>query len=255
MGRRSSRLRACAAKSGSRGCPGSVAILAFLLSVVVLAPAPVMAQFPNLACLQEEPGLDNPACTANDVRLVKLEGVGPTGCVADTDTPVSLRATIESVPGRYDIGLWLNQRGSAKSDPTGNHCSRAFLHPPGTTTACNQSGGPYYDADSDACGDVYASNTNPCGNAVTGICTDGSGATCLFTTIEFSTTIRCELFGGPIELSICTSWNNSDSTTCNDVFETNPPTGGNCNCRTVQIEGLGLIPCVTDDDCNEPNPP
>jgi hypothetical protein len=249
-------LRACAAKRGGPWGTVAVAVLTSLLSVVVLTPTPAMAQAGHVACLQEATGLINPACAANDVRLVKLEAVGePTFRVCNPfiNTTVLLKATIESRLGRYDIGLWLNQfGGSAQSDPGSDHCYRNFLQPLGTSTACNQSGGPYYDADSDACGDVYASNTNPCGNAVTVPCTDGSGGTCLLTTIVFESTILCTGFGALAGVSVCTSWNNSDSTVCDGVLDTDPLTGANCNCTTVEILGLQVgVTCVTDADCDD----
>src|SRR5262249_59352710 len=99
----------------------------------------------------------------------QLLGGPPSWHPADpTPFMVTLKATIESGPDRYDIGLWLNTKGgSALSDPSGANCYRDYFHPVGTSTVCQQQGGPYYNADSDNCGDVYAENTDPCGNAVT----------------------------------------------------------------------------------------
>src|SRR5262249_11292248 len=138
---------------------------------LIASATPALAQSSGNACLQQATGLNNPSCTANDVRISHLEVVtGPSSCDPANTTPitVTLKATIESGPDRYDIGIWLNTAGgSARSDPSGNNCYRDFLHPVDGMTSCQQQGGPYYNADGDNCGDVYAENTNPCGNAVT----------------------------------------------------------------------------------------
>src|SRR5688572_7207535 len=155
---------------------------------------PAAAQSSGNQCLKEATGLNNPACTANDVRIGRLELVtGPSTCDPDDPTPfeVTLKATIESGPQRYDIGIWVNEAGgSARTDTTGNNCFRDYLHPLGTSTTCNQTTGPYFTLDGDSCGDLYASGTNPCGNAVVAPCSEGGG-TCLFTTFLLTVDVVC----------------------------------------------------------------
>ena len=134
---------------------------------LIASATPALAQSSGNACLQKATGLNNPSCTANDVRISKLEVVsGPSTCDPTNTTPfaVTLKATIESGPDRYDIGIWLNTAGGSARDDQVNNCYRDFLHPVDGMTSCQQQGGPYFNADGDNCGDVYAQNTNPCGN-------------------------------------------------------------------------------------------
>jgi hypothetical protein len=156
---------------------GSLLLYGLVLAAATIATAaPAFAQSSGNACIVEEVG-GNPSCTANDVRIGKMELVtGPSSCDPDDPTPfaVTIKATIESGPDRYDIGLWFNTAGnSAHSDPSGDNCYRDFLHPVDGQTTCQQQGGPYYNADADDCGDVYAQK-NPCGRG-TAPCTEGGG--------------------------------------------------------------------------------
>jgi Dictyostelium (slime mold) repeat len=216
-----------------------------------------VAQLADQACIKEKTGLNNPACTANDVRIGRLEVIsGPTSCkIGDTIT-VTLRATIESGPARYDIGLWVNEKGnSARSDTSGNNCFRDFLSPPLSSTTCQPGGNPYYNAptDGDQCGDLYAVGTNPCGSAVTGPCSEGGG-TCLFTTRVFTMSLTCEDSNsdGTADTGTCTSWDQNAGPGCTDVLGTDPGTGSKCNCGQTPIIGLH-IGCSVDGDCDDSN--
>jgi len=206
-----------------------------LLGAALIASATVAhAQSSNNACIKEEIG-GNPPCTANDVRISGMTLIaGPSTCDPTDPTPftVTLQATLESGPNRWDVGLWVNTAGgSALSDPTGNNCFRDYLHPVGTSSSCNQQGGPYYDGDGDLCGDVYAQNTNPCGNAVTGPCTGGMGGTCLFSTFQFTTQMQCADSNSDnvADVGTCTSWDNMPDGFCNNELDTDPGTGSKCN--------------------------
>ncbi|MGH7428777.1 MAG: hypothetical protein ACREJ4_10570, partial [Candidatus Methylomirabilaceae bacterium] len=196
----------------------------------------------NSDCLQKFTGINNPACSANDVRVGRLELVsGPPSCTSGETILVTLKAIIESGPERFDIGLWINAlAGDARDDQTANACFREFLDPIATAPNCDQDGGPYINLDGDACGDVYAQGTDPCGNAITGACTDGSGGTCLFTTTEFTATVTCNDANGNglADLSTCSSWDNNDNTTCSGVLQAAPGTGAKCNCGVLDIVGL-----------------
>jgi hypothetical protein len=123
------------------------------------------------SCLQQDTGLSNPSCTANDVRIGLLQVPEGTTCdtASLTPTPLTLTATILSGPTRYNLGIWLNtEGGSAKSDTTGANCYRDFLHPveptpgavptPGGTPTCAQDGsdGGYFNAAGSPTGDKCA---------------------------------------------------------------------------------------------------
>jgi len=157
-------------------------IVPLLLLGLALAPAPaVHAGSGGAQCLKQKTGLNNPSCTAADVRLSELRVIsGPPSCTLGENINVTMEATIESGPDRYDVGLWINEVGGlAKDDPDGT-CFREYLHPlANPRTSCQQQGGPYWsdptEPSADICGDVYASGTNPCGNKVTGPCTGGGG--------------------------------------------------------------------------------
>src|SRR5262249_39944347 len=88
---------------------------------LIAAATPAFAQSFNNLCVTEKIG-GNPSCTANDVRIGTMHLIaGPSSCDPTDPTPfaVTLEATIESGPDRYDIGLWLNtDGGSALSDPS-----------------------------------------------------------------------------------------------------------------------------------------
>jgi hypothetical protein len=220
------------------------------IAIAVATAAPAFAQSNNNACIVQQVG-GNPPCTANDVRIGHMELVaGPSMCDPNDPTPfpVTIKATIESGPDRYDIGLWFNTKGnSAKDDPSGNNCYRDYLHPVDGLTTCQQQGGPYYNADGDNCGDVYAQNTNPCGNKVTGPCTSGMGGTCLFSTFTFTTMVTCTDSNADnvVDTGTCTSWDNMPDGFCTNELDTDPGTGSKCNCEMIDIVGLGVPPPTT----------
>jgi hypothetical protein len=230
-------------------------MMMMLLVVGLLCTAqPAAAQFSDQACIKEATGLNNPSCTANDVRIGSFTLIsGPANCTAGDTITVTLQANIESGPARYDIGLWINQEGgSARSDTTGDNCYRDFLTPVDGSSSCNQTGGPYYNADGDTCGDVYAVGTNPCGNALTGPCTGGGGGTCLLSTRTFTVTIKCEDSNndGTADVGSCTSWAQNTAGTCTTALDTNPGTGSKCNCGTTNILGLHTG-CSTAAQCDD----
>src|SRR5688572_4094301 len=225
---------------------------------LLFAVQPTLAQSDGNACIKEATGLNNPSCTANDVRIGSFRVIaGPTTCDPDSNDTiqVTVEATIESGPARYDIGIWINEAGgSARSDTTGDNCYRDFLSPvAGTINTCEPDG-PYYNADNDGCGDVHAVGTNPCGNAVVGPCTDGGGGTCLFTTKIFTVNILCRDSNsdGTADVGSCTSWEQNSAPVCGDELDTNPGTGSKCNCGTTNIIGLHTG-CVANSDCDDQN--
>src|SRR5262245_50203522 len=84
---------------------------------------------PGQLCIKEKIG-GNPPCSANDVRISSLVASGGSlTCTPGDLLNLTLTATIESGPARYDIGIWVNETGgSALSDPGGT-CYRDYLNP------------------------------------------------------------------------------------------------------------------------------
>jgi hypothetical protein len=229
-------------------------VMLLVIGGLILGGSPVAAQSSGNLCIKERIG-GNPPCTANDVRIGTLAVVGGAqSCTPGDDITVTLEATIESGPDRWAVGLWINESGgSAQSDPDGT-CYRDYLHPVDDSLnndECNQLGGPYYDGDEDSCGDVYAQNTDPCGNAFTGPCTE-DGGTCLFTTYQFTATIVCNDSDedGLADVGTCTSWDNQVVGTCTNELGTDPGTGSKCNCGPINIGDL-YFGCRVDGDCDD----
>ena len=231
----------------------SVGVIGCLLLVGVLAPAPAAAQSGGNSCIKEELG-GNPSCSANDVRIASLSVAagGPTSCVEGESVIVTLEALIESTAEKYGIGIWLNESGgSAQSDPTGT-CYRDFLQPVSSGNAdCNSTLGPFYDGDGDACGDLDAQGTGPCGTDVTGPCSEGGG-TCLFTTYQFTTTLLCNDSNndGTADVGSCTSWKQNPDGACTDELGTDPGNGSKCDCSIAEVIGL-QTGCASDAECDD----
>ena len=213
-------------------------------------------------CLKQKTGLNNPSCTANDVRIGKLEIVGESiSCTPGEQITVTMKGTVESGPDRYAIGFWINEAGgSALDDPDGT-CYRDYLNPVDASPLndqCNQDSGPYFDADNDLCGDVYAKNTDPCGNKVTGPCTGSGCGTCLFTFYTFTLTITCTDINGDgnADVGTCTSWDNNARTTldpCQNALDTDPGTGSKCSCGFVEIGGISVPAELTNAPTSLPS--
>jgi hypothetical protein len=235
---------------------GMIMMLLVVGLLFTAQPAAAQNGTSPVTCIRQTVG-GNPSCSANDVRIGKFTAIGnPAPCDPNSNTPitVTLQATIESGPARYDVGIWINQQGgSAQSDTSGNdlNCYRDYLAPPLSSNSCEPDG-PYYDADGNNCGDVYAVGTTPCGasNAVTGPCSQGGG-TCLFTTYTFTVDILCrdQNNNGTADVGSCTSWKQNPGA-CTGVLQTDPGTGSKCNCGVTDIIGL-RTGCITDADCDD----
>ncbi len=241
--------------SGSR-CVCICSLLVMGLIGFSLVTTDAVAQLSGQACLKEYTGINNPACTANDVRISVLTVIGgPPTCMPGETLNLTVEATIESGPQRFDIGLWLNESGgSAQTDPDGT-CFRDFLAPPlSAPPGCDQNGGPYANLDGDQCGDVPAVGAaSTCSNIVTGPCSEGGG-TCLSSTRTFNITLTCNDSDGDglADVGTCTSWDNNDNTTCNGVLDAAPGTGSKCSCGFVPVGEIFINPCA-DVDCDDGN--
>ena len=227
---------------------GAVGLLSLLLVSFFIA-MPSAAQSSGNLCIKEQIG-GNPPCTANDVRFVALDMIGgPTSCIIGETVNVEVEATLESGPERYDIGLWINERGgSALSDPDGT-CYRDYLHPVSSDNSdCNQDLGPFYNApgDDDLCGDVPAVGSDPCGS-LTGPCSV-DGGTCLFTYHTFTLEVLCVdmNFNGLVDTGWATSWDNNVGNECDDEMDTDPGTGSKC--YATDYADLNGLEICTDND-------
>jgi hypothetical protein len=232
--------------------PVFLAVVAFLLSPLLVSffiTPQAAAQSAGNPCIKEEIGGD-PPCTANDVRFTALDVIsGPASCILGETVTVEVEATLESGPERYDIGLWINERGgSALSDPDGT-CYRDYLHPVSSdNTDCNQDLGPFYNApgDDDLCGDVPAVGSDPCGS-LTGPCSV-DGGTCLFTYHSFTLSVLCVdmNFNGLVDTGWATSWDNNVVNECADELDTDPGTGSKCY-ATDYADLDGIVVCTDAD--------
>lgn len=236
----------------------AVGLLSFLLASFFVTTQ-ATAQSSGNPCIKEEVGGD-PPCTANDVRFAALDLLsGPAGCKLGDTINVTVLATLESGPERFDVGIWINENGgSALSDPDGT-CYRDFLDPVSSDNSdCNQDGGPYYNGpgEDDSCGDVPAVGSDPCGS-LTGPCSDGSGGTCLFTfrTVTFDLVCADGNGDGYADTGWATSWDNNADYDCFDELDTNPGTGSKCfsydfaNLNGMQIYCSGVDP---ETECCDP---
>jgi hypothetical protein len=216
-------------------------------------------------CLKQKTGLNNPSCTANDVRITEVEVLTPgfIGCELGETISLDIIATIESGPERYDIGIWINETGgSAKDDPVGT-CFRDYLEPNAITNAtCSSYGAEpdgegtgYYDGDGDSCGDLDAEGSAPCGIARTSPLIETApcstiGGNCLISYRTLNVTITCadNNDDGFADFDSCSSWDNNDQTTCIGVLDTDPNTGSKCYCSILDLPII-VEPCE-DVDCS-----
>ena len=78
-------------------------------------------------------------CTANDVRFGAFEVEGDDiFCSPGEQVEVTIRATIQSGPERYDIGLYVDETGGNAQD-RGNTCYRDYLHRHASSTIRSRS--------------------------------------------------------------------------------------------------------------------
>lgn len=204
------------------------------------------------SCIEAASG--NATCTANDVRISGLEVFGSSGtCVPGDFIDLTLIATIESGPDRYDIGIWLNETGGSALDDLTGTCFRTILTPLAGDIPCNHAGGvgPYLNADGDTCGDV-PSLTGTC-SVVQVPCSEGGG-TCTISKRTFDITLKCNDSDndGQADVSTCTSWDNNDNTSCTGAENAVPGTGSKCSCGVIPIGDLFIDPCA-GVDCSGSN--
>lgn len=194
---------------------------------------------------------NNATCTANDVEIKVLEalsadfGSGPVPippggsvtCVEGSTFDVQLRAYFGlNAEERYDIGYYLAEDGG---DAKLGDCFHGFLDPIDKGGSGNPTSptsghfvGPFADYEADDANDY-------CGDAAEDDEVDFPFATGIAAVIEVpqSITVTCEDDDddGFVEIGTCTSWDNNDKETCEDVEGAVPGTPSKCNCRPAPL--------------------
>ncbi len=213
------------------GKTSSAGLAAFVILTIPPGVAHAQGEQGNVCVRDFQPGA---VCTANDVRIEALAVVSVVeDCVSGTpgETEVVFEALVSAAgsPDRFDVGLFLALDGGSARD--GDSCYHDYLAPPLTTTPTygdkNFDGidditdGPWLDNDSDTCGDIgtntQAFKTLP---SLRFSCIDSNG-------------------DGSADVSVCTSWSNTNGTVCNDVSGAFPGTNSQCSCSGIE---LGIVP-------------
>jgi len=199
---------------------------AAVLLAALVAPGAAHAQTGNFCVRDFQPGA---VCTANDVRVQALNLITLTEDCA-SGIPGSALASFEifvsavGAPDRYDIGLFVALDGGSGRD--GNSCLHDYLAPPLTPTPSygdsngdgipDLTGGPWWDADTDACGDIESNTQLFTSTAVVRMaCVDTNA-------------------NGIVDTSVCTSWDNNTSTVCSGLGGAFPGTNAKCGCERVE---------------------
>lgn len=144
--------------------PGRWVAAAVLVAALLGVPGTALGQTGNFCVRDFQSGA---VCTANDVRIQALNLLaivetcdGGTPGFAQGDFEIFVSAV--GAPERYDIGMFVALDGGSARD--GNSCFHDYLQPPLTPTPTmgdnngdgvpDVTGGPWLDADADACGDI-----------------------------------------------------------------------------------------------------
>lgn len=173
-------------------------------------------------CLNDVADFNNAVCTANDVRVSKINVIdGPVSC--DEGLPVTISTLEAEVLGgakkRYDIGIYLaTDGGDAKASVSGNNdgCRRDILNPAGVNLE--------EDDAADVCNDIQqgVTETKPLAN-LTLICQDTND-------------------DGFLDVGTCLSWDNNDRDTCTGKVDAIPGTPSKCRCEPIQVGNITVIP-------------
>ncbi len=182
-----------------------------------------VADTQDCRCLQTVSGLNNPACTANDLAISYTSN--PTvsdGCINSTDmlqARLTAQITLASAQ-RYDLGMWVALDGG--DGKTGASCTRQILQPVSLAPATNPTiPGPYWSSE-------------PVGD----LCGDGPPASVSTYQFPYAINVACSditvsgesAANGFIDLGQCGSWDNNAGSTCNNPTMAVPGTGSKCRC-------------------------
>ncbi|MEZ5525143.1 MAG: hypothetical protein R3E62_09335 [Pseudomonadales bacterium] len=173
-------------------------------------------------CLNDLAGFNNATCTANDVRISRINVLdGPTQCEEGKLVTIdSLEAEVlGGAKQRYDIGMYLAlDGGDAKSSVSGANdgCRRDILNPAGVNLE--------QDDAADMCNDIEqgVTETKPLANLEIE-CQDTDG-------------------DGFLDVGTCLSWDNNAKDTCVDVNDVVPGTPSKCRCEPIRVGDIVVIP-------------
>jgi uncharacterized repeat protein (TIGR01451 family) len=206
--------------------PYRVSLVTLALGTLFAAPATAQ-QIGNLCVRDFQPGA---VCTANDVRvqaisLVTLIEDCGTGVIGEAEAIFEVLVSAEGSPERYDIGIFLALDGGSARD--GDLCLHDYLEPPLTSVPIygdanmdmipDLVGGPWFDADSDTCGDL-ATNTQV-----------------FKTTSQLRLTCTDRDNSGFVDANVCPSWDNNVAPVCSSLSEAFPGTNSKCGCTTLDV--------------------
>ncbi|TFH41409.1 MAG: hypothetical protein E4G94_07990, partial [ANME-2 cluster archaeon] len=219
-------------------------ILSLLIVLLMIVQGAVA-----LTCIDDVTGVNN-VCTANDVGLGTFYRVGgPTDCLSGETIQVQLQAEmISTAADRYDIGLFIAEDGGNARTGT---CYKDYLPPPLADLSTYDpgaaypasGGGPFYDAESDFCGDLTqgVSTFRDVGE-VTNSPQPGSGP--VWITVECQDLVDANgdpNHDGTADVSTCVSWDNQAGTVCTSIDDTVPNTKAKCNCESIPIAGITVF--------------
>lgn len=173
-------------------------------------------------CLNDLADFNNAVCTANDVRVSKINVLsGPVACNEGTEVTIdSLEAEVlGGSKKRYDIGMYLaTDGGDAKTSVSGANdgCVRDILNPAGVNLEPNDV--------ADMCHDIQQGvlEKKPLAD-LTLQCQDTDG-------------------DGFLDVGTCLSWDNNAKDTCGGVNDVVPGTPSKCRCEPVRVGDIVVIP-------------
>src|SRR5579871_3594276 len=215
---------------------------------IALKSDPICAPIePTGNCLNDLAQFNNPTCSSSDVETAAFNVIaGPTSCVAGTTIEVELQAeTVSTASERYNVGYFIALDGGDAKTGT---CYDDYLPPPLSTTATpsgNMRTSPFFDGNSDLCGDLEKNVINLRNIGGTTVSSGPQGPPIMLT-------LPCQDSDGDgnADVNACTSWtNNKNHNTCTSVAGTVPETPSMCNCGPIQLGTITVTGCTSPSDC------
>ena len=225
--------------------------LALLALIILFTQYNVLAQSESgNVCVRDYQGGAN--CTANDVRLERLDFVTvTTPCAGPGSTATVVfdaLITAEGSPNRYDIGFFIATDGTSHDDTIdpsgtklgalgGDNCYHDYLDGPQSATPALTRDEFVGIPGNDTAYDQDAGFTGWWnGNTDVDSCGDMQTNTGALTRLDQINIVCNDLDGdGAVDISVCAAWDNNTNTTCNDVTGAFPGTGSKCSCSTINL--------------------
>jgi hypothetical protein len=203
----------------------------------------IMAAFAAVpgGCVKEVGGVNNPACTANDVRLASVKDVvilqGDTcnpNDANDTITIQSFTGIFTSGPQRYDIGSYVATDGGGTDGARSGSCTRVAFQ--------NDTAG-LVNLDHDSCADIAANQTVeiPLG-PITIKCADAFEVGADGNPVAGS--------DGNIDFFHCETWaQQANEILCTNSEDVKAGTPSKCGCSLTGAEAGFCVPIDDGDPC------